>query len=207
MIALAKRGWWWFQEAGRRNYPLLIALALLSVFFYFRPWLEVDKLSHQGNFYLYLALAGVAFAVLALLGTGVVDRNPFFLLTLLLIGYLLFFVPQVNSVWSELPLAALVQPGDWGEERLIAVGFIVLVVYLLIFYLRAWGAVLPDGFLKLWSPAPPCPGPPPPAWWDRSQEALSTVGGWLLGILWSGPRAWENFGGSATACCGPACAS
>jgi hypothetical protein len=195
MRALRQRCAWWCKQAFLRNYRLLIALALLLLFFWLRPWLEVDKLDHFWNFALYLALVGVSFAVLALLGAGVVDRNPFFLLTLLLIGYLLFFVPQINSVWSELPLAALVQRGDWGEERLIAIGFIFLVAYLLVFYVRAWGAVLPDGFLTLWAPVPPCPTPPPPAWWGKLGAGVSAVGRALSWFLWSGPRVWQNVGG------------
>jgi hypothetical protein len=82
------------------------------------------------------------------------DQHLFAFLMLLLVLYLLFLLPQVSTIWMDLPFDLLV-----GREFLLALAFILLVAFLIVFFTTAWisayppgpPAAVPSGYLgKLW---------------------------------------------------------
>jgi hypothetical protein len=71
------------------------------------------------------------------------DRHLTSFLALFLIGYLLFGVPQIYHIWSQLPLQSI-RPVHWGQQLWISLGFCVLVPSIAIFYLSAWLMIPPS---------------------------------------------------------------
>jgi len=132
----------------------------------------------------------------------VIDRNMTTILAGVVILFVLFGVPQVRTIWLQLPLQ-MVAAGQSLGDTMLGVLFIGLVVFLIVSYTAAWYAVIPAKYLTL-NGLPTFAGPPAAslsragvfrprhwvAWLFYPVFATAALPNWLAGKLSSKQRWW-----------------
>jgi hypothetical protein len=141
----------------------------------------------------------------------VIERNMTTILAGFVIFYVLLFVPQIRTIWLQLPLQMFAKGQPFGDTML-GVGFLLLVAFLIVAYTAAWYAVIPTKFLIL-NGLPTCAAPPAAslgragALWRRPRVAwlfapvlfVAAVPNWLARKLSQRGRWWVAAGLAALA--------